>query len=190
MVRNNVDASAIAPKEEIKDNKTLNLWFLCSVFEYVNFMNSPIDKMKIIDKITNTIYLCITNKSLFVNTVNQTPSLGDLYFEQSFSALNAQLTPATITNFAFSNTRVRYFRADVSVYINTTSGNIASGYELKGIQQNSTNGNWLLNTTFIGSSPPNVNFTISTSGQLQYTSSSVGAFVSSTLHFRALTLSV
>jgi hypothetical protein len=128
------------------------------------------------------------NQNLYVNTVNQTPSLGDLYFEQSFSALNAQLTPANITGFAFSNSIVRYFRADVSIFINTASGNIVNGFEIKGI--NSSTGSWLLNTSFIGSNPPKVNFTISTSGQMLYTSSSVGSFVSSTIKFRAITTSI
>jgi hypothetical protein len=129
------------------------------------------------------------NQNLYVNSTNLTPNTADIFSDQTFVCANAQLIPANITGFSFNNLTVRYFQAMCSSHINTTSGNISNGFEIKGIQTG-TSGSWLLNTTFIGASPPKINFSITTTGQLLYTSSSVGAFVSSTLHFRALTLSV
>jgi hypothetical protein len=175
------------------------------LLQWINSANTVLSKVDFLGRIglnsttdstgqstTGSLYTlggATINKSLYVNTVNQTPSLGDLYFEQSFSALNAQLTPANITGFAFSNTIVRYFRADVSVFINTTSGNITNGFEIKGLNS-STSGSWQLSTSFIGSNPPKINFTISTSGQMLYTSSSIGSFVNSIIKFRAMTTSI
>jgi hypothetical protein len=122
---------------------------------------------------------------LFVNNINITPSSGDIIYEQSFNAANNIVSPTNITNFVFSNSIVRYFRADVSVNIVTNTGGLASGHELKGIQL--SDGTWQLNTSSIGDIT-NIVFTI-LAGQLQYTSSNTSGWISTTINFKSTTTS-
>jgi len=138
----------------------------------------------------NTNFLSTSNLTvgnLIVNTVNMTPSLGDLFYEQLFLANNNQIIPSNITGFLFNNNLVRYFEAIVSVSIIATN-NLVGGYKINGIQTNSI-GNWLLNTNFIGQNT-GIQFSINTSGNIQYISSNISGFISNTIKFRALTLSI
>jgi hypothetical protein len=125
------------------------------------------------------------SKSLFVSNVNMTPSQGDLFFEQSFSAANGVLAAANVTGFAFTNATVRFFRAWGSVTITATTNKI-SGFELLGIQ---TSTGWKVNSTFVGDNTGIV-FSISNTGQVQYTSTNTIGFISCIIKFRALTTSV
>jgi hypothetical protein len=111
-------------------------------------------------------------------------SPGDLA-EGSYSFSNSQVTPENITGFSFSNTIVRSFKAQVSVYVDATS-DLYEVYEINGIQKGSE---WDIS---IKSSGDNIGilFNITNSGQLQYTSPNFSGFVSGTMKFRALTTSV
>ena len=127
-------------------------------------------------------------KQLYVNTVNVTPSLGDLSKEKSFTCGNGVLSPASIAGFAFSNDIVRSFNAIVSVdVIKSVGSSLFSSYEVKGLQ--STAGAWIINSSYIGDNTGHV-FSINGDGQLLYTSVSQGGFASSTIKFRALTTSL
>lgn len=123
---------------------------------------------------------------LYVNNINLTPSLGDLSYEQLFLANNNQNILDNIIGFKFNNSIVNYFEAIVSVNI-IAMNNLTAGFKINGIQLN-TSGNWQINTSFIGQNT-GLKFKINNIGQIQYTSTNIAGFISSTLKFRALTLS-
>jgi len=121
---------------------------------------------------------------LFVQNKNLTPNLGDISHEITFNIQNNISTPTDIIGFSFNNSTVRYFKADVSIFINSPNPKY-SGFEIKGIQKNSQ---WILQTSFIGDNT--LSFTINNSGQIQYTSKNFTGFISGLLKFRAITTSI
>jgi len=123
---------------------------------------------------------------VYINDVKVKPSYGDIFEEQVFSANNNQMIQDDISGFLFNNATVRYFHAFVSVNVTTNMNELNSGYEIKGIQTNNT---WLLNSTFMGDST-HLHFYITNTGQIQYTSSNINDWISTTIKFRALTTSV
>lgn len=105
--------------------------------------------------------------------------------EKSYSFSNSQVTPESITDFLFSNTVVRSFNAIVSVKVDADS-DLYEVFELHGIQKGSE---WDLSISSSGDST-GVMFSITNSGQLQYTSQNYTGFVSGAMKFRAITTSV
>jgi hypothetical protein len=141
--------------------------------------------------VSNLRSLHITTGSLIANnTVDITPSLGDIGKERIFSAANNVTTATDVTNFAFDNAVVRSFNAVVSIEVLATSGNKFANYDIRGIQKMS--GDWAINTTFVGDNTGIV-FTIdniNSKGQIQYVSSNISQWTSTTMKFRAHTTSV
>jgi hypothetical protein len=126
-------------------------------------------------------------KSLYANTVNITPSLGDISAEVSFTAGNNISTAANVTGLSFSSSIVRSFNALVSVTIIKSVGdNMYANFELKGIQKASS---WAINSSFVGDATGIV-FSIDTSGQVKYTSPDIADWTSTIISFRALTTSI
>lgn len=93
----------------------------------------------------------------------------------SFSAADNQSSPADVTAFAFANASIRSFEAQVSV----TRGSTYQAMKFLGIQKGSS---WELSQDFVGDDCGLV-FTISTSGQVKYTSTNTGS--TATVKFRA-----
>jgi hypothetical protein len=120
-----------------------------------------------------------------VNGINITPNPGDIVTPVLFSAANNIVTPANVTNFAFTNASVRSFESLVSVSITATAGNLYSHYRLFGLQK--TTGNWVINTSFIGDNS-GVVFSMATSGQVQYSSTNIPSFQSNIMAFEARAL--
>jgi hypothetical protein len=119
---------------------------------------------------------------LVVETVNITPSQGDLIKERAFTGANNQGVAANITEFAFA-AGVRAFNAIVSVAVNdATGGDLFANYEIKGLNKD---GSWVINSTYIGDAT-GVVFSVTSGGQMQYTSMDKGA-TDITMKFRALT---
>jgi hypothetical protein len=128
-----------------------------------------------------------TGGSIIFNTVDVSPSLGDISRERIFTAVNNQSSPANITNFIFSNSVVRAFDAIVSVTILTSDNtNRYAYYNLKGVQKA---GNWVVNSSYVGDAT-GFTFSITNSGQIQYTSTNIANYDSSFVSFRALTTSI
>jgi hypothetical protein len=129
--------------------------------------------------------------SLFANTIDMTPSLGDIIKEVSFTAGNNQALDADVTGLAFDNTIVRSFNSIVSVTLIKSSGSsLYANYELKGIQKGT--GEWVLNTTYVGDNT-GLFFSVANiggKGQIQYTSTSQANWTSTTLKFKANTTSI
>lgn len=113
-----------------------------------------------------------------------TPSTGDID-ETSFSASNNQSSVADVTGFAFANGTVRSFSALVSVSIDATS-DLFEQFTLEGIQKSS---GWEMSSSSLGDNS-GVEFSITSGGQVQYTSTDVSGFVSNTIKFRAVTTTV
>ena len=121
---------------------------------------------------------------LFVTGVKVTPSAGDLA-EASFSVANNQAAAANITGLAFANGTVRGFTALVSVFVNATTP-LYGVYVLTGVQKAS---GWSMTSQFAGDDT-RIAFTITSAGQIQYTTPTYAGFTAATLKFRAQTVSV
>jgi len=93
----------------------------------------------------------------------------------SFNALDNQVSPQNITGFSFNNAVVRSFDAIVSV----TRGSTYAHYRLSGIQKAAT---WEVVQDGVGDDT-GITFSITTGGQLQYTSTNTGS--NATIKFRA-----
>jgi len=105
--------------------------------------------------------------------------------ETSFSAANNQVAAANVTGFLFANASIRSFEALASVTIVATS-NLYESFKLYGIQKGAA---WEMSQTAVGDTS-GVVFTITTGGQIQYTSTNIAGFTSDTIKFRAIITSV
>lgn len=115
---------------------------------------------------------------------NQGASAGDIN-ETSFSGANNQAAAADVTGFAFANGTVRSFSAHVSILVDATA-DLYETYQIEGIQKAA---GWDISQSSTGDDS-NVNFSITSAGQIQYTSDNYAGFVSLTIKFRAITTSV
>lgn len=103
----------------------------------------------------------------------------------SFSAANNQISAANVTGFSFASAVVRSFQALVSVYVDGTL-DLFETFSILGLQKN---GDFFISIEGMGDNT-GVLFSITTSGQIQYTSTNISGFVSSTIKFRALVVGV
>lgn len=117
-------------------------------------------------------------KGYFAITASGSP--GDIA-QTSFSAANNQASPADVTGFAFANASVRSFSALVSVAIDATA-DLFEEFHLQGIQRGA---DWNMSVDSVGDESGIV-FSITASGQIQYTSTNVAGFVSNDIRFRAI----
>lgn len=111
-------------------------------------------------------------------------SAGDIQ-ETSFAGSNNQETLANVTGFAFSNTTVRSFTAHISVVIEADT-DLYESFDIHGIQKAS---GWDISVMATGDDS-GVNFDITSTGQIQYTSDNYVGFQSLTMKFRAITTSI
>ena len=111
-------------------------------------------------------------------------STGDID-ETSFAGANNVAAAANVTGLAFANGTVRSFSAQVSVFVDAAS-DLYEVFDLKGIQRGA---DWVMSSPSTGDESL-VNFTITTAGQVQYTSGNYTTFVSLEIKFRATVTSV
>jgi hypothetical protein len=126
----------------------------------------------------------VLKKASVANILDAGRSEGDI-IETSFSLANDTSVSADITGLAFANATVRSFKALLSVEIDATA-DLFEVFEITGIQRGS---DWSISTSSNGDSS-NVGFTITSAGQVQYTSADNPGFVSGLIKFRAITTSV
>jgi hypothetical protein len=117
------------------------------------------------------------------STLNSVSS-GDIT-ETSFSISNNQSSPANVTSFNFNNSNVRSFEAIVSVYVDATS-DLFEAFTLRGIQKGAS---WEMSQVSVGDNSLVV-FSITSAGQIQYTSGNYSGFSSGIIKFRAITTSI
>jgi hypothetical protein len=98
-------------------------------------------------------------------------------FSGSFSASNDVSTPTDVTDFVFDSS-ITAFNSNLIVNIDATE-NLYENFTLSG---NKTDNGWNLYVSSIGDSS-GIAFTITSGGQLQYTSSNVSGFISSTFRY-------
>lgn len=99
------------------------------------------------------------------------------------SAANNQATPANIAGFAFANGSVKGFKAFVNVQVDATTDAFES-FEILGVQKASS---WELAISSTGDDSQ-VGFSITTGGQMQFTSADYPGFASLTIRFRAFAI--
>jgi len=124
-------------------------------------------------------YLQLIAHYITGTTVVNNSSEGDIS-ETSFSAAASQ-TSQNVTGFAFANASIRSFEALVSVEIDATS-NLYESFKIQGIQRDS---DWVISTSSIGDDSE-FSFSITSAGQIQYSSAAYTGFSSATIKFRAL----
>ncbi len=112
--------------------------------------------------------------SLYVQTVT-----GDIA-HTSFAAANNQAGVANVTGLAFANGTVRSAEIQLSVAIDATA-DLFESFKLMIIQRGS---DWNISAQSTGDNS-SIDFTITTLGQVQYTSANESGFVSSTFKFRS-----
>jgi len=158
---------------------SVNLSITSGIFTNINASSSTF---------SNLINDNQTVGNLIVNTINITPSLGDIVKEQTFSAINNQSTPSNVTGLIFANGTVRSFRATISITILSTGGsnNKYSIFTLIGIQRQN---DWRFNSSFVGDNT-GITFSLDPSGQIQYTSKNTASFISNTIKFKSETTSI
>lgn len=113
-----------------------------------------------------------------------TASAGDIS-ETSFAAANNVTAPANVTGLAFAAGVVRSFEALVSVEIDATA-DLFEVFTIRGIQKGAGFDISVSSTGDVS----NVDFTITSGGQIQYVSGNEAGFVSSAIKFRAITTSI
>lgn len=115
-----------------------------------------------------------------ISAISATQVAGDIS-QGSFSGANNQTVAANVTNFAFSTTQVRSFKALASVAVDATA-DLFEVYELVGVYKNGT---WSMAVTTVGDDSL-VAFSITNLGQIQYVSGNYAGFLSLTIKFRAI----
>lgn len=131
---------------------------------------------------------------LTVNSVNVTPSLGDIIYERQDTLQNDISTPEPIANFVFYNNKTQSFNAIISIdVINSVNSalNKTALLEIKGTLNPS---GWTLNNRFTGDIT-NVKFFIQNTiingvnaGQMYYTNGNLKG-TTTTIRFKANTIS-
>lgn len=111
-------------------------------------------------------------------------SVGDIS-ETSDVIVNNQSTALSVVGLAFSATVVRGFKALVTVEIDATVG-LFEAYEMTGINKA---GSFEMSVSSVGDDSSIV-FTITSAGQIEYTSADYTGFVSGAIKFRAETTTV
>lgn len=105
--------------------------------------------------------------------------------ETSFSGANNQAAAANVTGLAFANGSVRAFWAEIYAVVDATS-DLYEIFHLQGIQKGSQ---WDMSVTSTGDDSL-IDLTITTAGQVQYTSANYTGFSSLSFKFRARALTV
>jgi trimeric autotransporter adhesin len=117
--------------------------------------------------ISNLYFDNLSTGTLITNNLNLGMSN---QFSGSFTASNNISTPTDVGGLVFPNANVRSFQASVSVSISRSSGgNLYEAFTLEGHQ---TDAGWTMFTTSMGDTS-GVAFTITSSGQVRYTSSNL-----------------
>jgi hypothetical protein len=115
---------------------------------------------------------------------NQIASLGggaDDIGPSSFAGANNQVAAANVTDFVFST--ANSFRAQANVQVDATA-DLFEVVEIQGIKKSA---DWEISQMSTGDDS-GVSFSITSGGQVQYTSNNYAGFVSLTIEFRAQAL--
>lgn len=126
---------------------------------------------------SKTLYV---GDALVVNGTNMTPNTGDIFSTISFTAANNQTTATDVIGVSFDS-EVWGFDAYISAKL-VASSNLVANFHIRGVNRN---GSWETVKTYVGDDM-GIEFTVTNSGQLQYTSYNYTGFTSLTFKCRAL----
>jgi len=118
-------------------------------------------------------------KTYVTTAIGASSHVGDIV-HSSFAAANNQVVAASVTGLAFATATVRSFKAQVSVSIDATTA-LNETFELMGIQ---VGAGFVMSQSSTGDDAGIV-FTVTSAGQVQYTSANYAGFVTATVKFRA-----
>jgi len=113
------------------------------------------------------------------------PCSGDIYSQLTTSINNNQASVANVTNLLFNPSNTRSFVTYVTVEVVATTS-YYSLYTLQGVYNGSA---WYFTSSYIGDNP-SITFTITSGGQVQYTTPNYTGFTSATLKCRATTMDI
>jgi len=105
--------------------------------------------------------------------------------ETTYVMSNSQALPDDVDAFLFANASVRAFNATVTVVVNATTS-LYELFEINGVQKGS---DWEITIQSTGD-VSGVSFSITSAGQIQYTSTNYAGFVSGAIKFKATTSNV
>jgi len=105
--------------------------------------------------------------------------------ETTYVISNSQTLPHNVDAFLFANASVRAFNATVTVVVNATTS-LYELFQINGVQKGS---DWEITIQSTGD-VSGVSFSITSAGQIQYTSANYAGFVSGAIKFKATTSSV
>ena len=129
----------------------------------------------------------IVGDTLVVKGVDVTPSIGDISAERIFYTNNNQIIPVDIIGFDFSNVNIKSFSGVICVTITTLTDEYDALFDLKGLKKKNE---WLfIASCYIGDNI-GIKFSMTSVGQVQYTSINISEWISTVMKFRAMTTSV
>lgn len=118
-------------------------------------------------------------KAYVTTAVGASSHTGDIA-HTSFAAANNIVAAASVTGLAFAAGSVRSFKVQISVSIDATT-DLNEIFDLQGIQ---LAGGFVMASSSVGDDS-GVVFTVTSAGQVQYTSANSAGFVSNSMKFRA-----
>ena len=124
----------------------------------------------------------LVGEKINIKGVDITPNEEDIVSEKTYNANNNQITPDNVGDFRFP-TKSKSFTGFACVTITTLSETHDCLFELRGLKKSS---GWIIDTKFIGDSL-GIEFSISSIGQVMYTSTDIQNWISTVIKFRALT---
>lgn len=133
-------------------------------------------------------------EQLTVNSVNVTPSLGDIIHERQDTLQNNITIPQPISNFIFYNNKTQTFNAIISIDVENLVNSTLNKTALFEISGSLGLSGWKLNNRFTGDITnvkffiQNVNITGDDAGQIYYTNSNQAGTIT-TIRFKANTIS-
>jgi hypothetical protein len=133
-------------------------------------------------------------EELYVNSVNVTPSLGDIISERENVISNDVYSPASISEFVFYNDITQTFKAVVSVSVTNLSNSSFNKNAIYTLMGNLKSNTWLLNSSFVGDVTGvrfyinNTNISGRSAAEILYTNNN-SAGTTTTIRFKANTLS-
>lgn len=104
----------------------------------------------------------------------------------TFNGSNNISTASNITSLLFPTANIRSFTTTVSIQLLAGSGNLYSHYTIEGIQNTA---GWFIDDTYVGDAT-GITFSITNTGQIQYTSTNITGWISTTMNYRSSSYSI
>ena len=120
-------------------------------------------------------------QKVFVNNIDITPNSGDIYSSLSFTAANNQTSFANITGLVFSSDVWGFDIYLASQLTTSNSSNLYCNFHIRGVNKGSS---WEIIKTYVGDDT-GIEFNITSSGQLQYTTPNYANFTQLVFKARA-----